>query len=107
MGNFKEIENRLNHGKSIELEDLIVDLDMPWANKIDIYSSLTGLWGSTTLSEARFGMVSASVGTKILFAGGHTGSAASAKVDKIVPNDSIDHTDIVSNIIFCLIVNCV
>ncbi len=40
-------------------------------NRIDIYDYNTGTWSIDSLSVARGGLASATVGTKILFAGGH------------------------------------
>ncbi len=51
------------------------------SNIIDIYDSASGLWSIATLSQARSGLAAASVGSKVLFAGGINITATSNVVD--------------------------
>ncbi|HRI19444.1 MAG TPA: T9SS type A sorting domain-containing protein [Panacibacter sp.] len=53
----------------------------PASNAVDIYDASTGLWSTATLSQKRQGMSVASVGTKILFAGGIPNSGGTNRVD--------------------------
>lgn len=50
---------------------------------VDIYDQATGTWDTAYLSQSRYGMFKAAVGTKILFAGGarNSDTEASAVVD--------------------------
>ena len=48
-----------------------------FSNVVDLYNSTTGAWSTAQLSVARADIVSASVGSVALFAGGYTGSVLS------------------------------
>ena len=50
-------------------------------NAVDIFDANTGGWSTATLSQARYSMAAATVGTKAVFAGGFDGFYPSAAVD--------------------------
>ncbi|MEP7318929.1 MAG: kelch repeat-containing protein [Panacibacter sp.] len=53
----------------------------PASDAVDIYDAATGTWSTATLSQKRQDMSVASVGTKIVFAGGIPNSGGTNKVD--------------------------
>lgn len=53
----------------------------PVSPAVDIYDNATGLWSTAKLSQARQGMSVASVGNKIVFAGGIPNSGGTKRVD--------------------------
>jgi Kelch motif protein len=51
------------------------------SDQVDVYDASNGSWSSAQLSQPRWGMAVASVGTQVLFAGGSSGGAVSDVVD--------------------------
>jgi hypothetical protein len=47
-------------------------------DRIDIFDSVSGEWTTTSLSQARSGLVAASVNNVVLFAGGFIGDGTGA-----------------------------
>ena len=54
------------------------------SNAVDIYDASTGLWSTAALSQARYDLVAATVGTKAIFAGGTNSDAANDNTSNVV-----------------------